>query len=140
MIENVGQGCSYCIENDMKDEDLAFYTANGKEAGGFFVATINEKIVGTVAYIFRSEKTIEVFRVSIDKRIRKAGIAAKLMIKIEDVAKEMGVKVIVAETSSAQVGALNFYPRIGYQKVSELEYSGFIFHNIKLIKFAKGVK
>ena len=42
---------SYCIENYMKDEDLPFYTANGKEAGGFFVATIKEKVVGTVAYI-----------------------------------------------------------------------------------------
>ena len=59
------------------------------------------------------------FHVSVDNRIRKAGVAARLMVKIEDVAKDLGVKEIVAETSSAMVGALNFYPRIGYEKVHE---------------------
>ena len=35
----------------MKDKELAFYTDKGKAAGGFFVATLEEKIVGTAAYI-----------------------------------------------------------------------------------------
>ena len=94
------------------------------------------------------------FRVSVDKQIRKAGVAAKLMGKIEDVAKDLRCREIEASTSSAQKGALLFYPKIGYEKVSqdffpqhifyfkvgEFGYSWFTLNNIKMIKFVKNVE
>ena len=38
------------MESDMRDEDLVFWTGCGARKSGFFVAEVDGKPVGTVAY------------------------------------------------------------------------------------------
>ena len=38
------------MESDMGDKELVFYTGQGEKKGGFFVAEVDGKQVGTVAY------------------------------------------------------------------------------------------
>ena len=38
------------MESDMRDKELVFYTGHGERKGGFFVAEVDGKPVGTVAY------------------------------------------------------------------------------------------
>ena len=38
------------MDSDMRDEELVFYTGHGEKEGGFFVAEVDGKPVGTVAY------------------------------------------------------------------------------------------
>ena len=38
------------MDSDMRDEELVFYTGHGERKGGFFVAEVDGKPVGTVAY------------------------------------------------------------------------------------------
>merc|ERR1711971_842782 len=38
------------MESDMRDKELVFYTGQGEKEGGFFVAEVDGRPVGTVAY------------------------------------------------------------------------------------------
>ena len=39
------------MDSDMKDKELVFWTGHGEQKGGFFVAEVDGKPVGTVAYL-----------------------------------------------------------------------------------------
>ena len=105
---------------------------------GFFVATIDDVVVGTISYIRQassklwtyffihfigqSEEHLEINRLSTDKNIRKAGVASKLVAKIESVATELKCVKIIAETSIAQEAALRFYNRNGWIEVKNISH------------------
>ena len=38
------------MDSDMKDEELVFWTGHGEQKRGFFIAEVDGKPVGTVAY------------------------------------------------------------------------------------------
>ena len=56
MLFSYGLQLSYFVsirehmESDMRDEDLVFWTGCGARKSGFFVAEVDGKLVGTVAY------------------------------------------------------------------------------------------
>ena len=98
------------------------------DLSGFYVATIDEEVVGTISYLMevscvllstivncniyhciQTEDELEIFRLSTDKEYRKAGVASKLVAKIERVASVLKCTKIKASTSSAQESALKFY-------------------------------
>ena len=127
------------MKTNMKDRQLSMWTANAPECSGFYVATINDVVVGTVAYKTESSSTLEMFRLSVDKDFRKLGVAAALVLKMETVAKEIGCEVVEAVTSDPQIAAMKFYPRQGYHLESCNRYlSGTDF--IHLVAFRKSLQ
>ena len=38
------------LNSDMRDKELSYWTCRGVQTAGFFVATINDQLVGTVSY------------------------------------------------------------------------------------------
>jgi len=102
---------STCLKTDLKDEDLISWTAPKNK--GFWVATSEGVVVGTVAYHIQ-DSTLEIFRLSVDKECRKLGVARQLMSKIEEVARDEGCSIVRAVTSDAQTAAGHFYKKVGY--------------------------
>ena len=49
----------------MRDKELSFWTCRGVQTAGFFVATIDDEVVGTVSYT--KEVGLEEFSFYIDK-------------------------------------------------------------------------
>ena len=39
------------LNSDMRDKELSFWTCRGVQTAGFFVATIDDEVVGTVSYL-----------------------------------------------------------------------------------------
>ena len=39
------------LNSDMKDRELSYWTSRGVKTAGFFVATIDGEVVGTVSYL-----------------------------------------------------------------------------------------
>ena len=87
----------------MRDKELSEWTCQGPKSG-FFVATFEGKVVGTVAYkikvhlqnsllhlllCFIQEKEMEICRASTDKKHRNFGIASKLMNRMDECAFEL---------------------------------------------------
>ena len=120
------------MKTNMKDRELSAWTGNGSERSGYYVATVNDVVVGTVAYKTKSN------RLSVDKDCRKLGVAAALVKKMETIAKEIGCDVVEAGTTDAQVAAMKFYARQGFNQESRFRY----FHGtdfLHLITFRKSV-
>ena len=81
-----------------------------------------------IYHCIQSEDELEIFRLSTDKEYRKAGVASKLVAKIERVAAVLKCTRIKASTSSAQESALKFYTRNSWTEVWEcLNYKEYIY-------------
>merc|ERR1711953_1406653 len=65
------------LNSDMRDKELSYWTCRGVQTAGFFVATIDDEVVGTVSYT-KEDDHLEINRLSVDNNHRKSGIAAAL--------------------------------------------------------------
>ncbi|WP_213813648.1 GNAT family N-acetyltransferase [Glaciihabitans sp. dw_435] len=61
--------------------------------------------------------SLEVKKVVVDPRYRGQGISKKVMLELEDIAREMGVTSIVLQTGDLQVEAIGLYERLGYTRI-----------------------
>jgi len=127
------------LNSDMRDKELTYWTCRGVQAAGFYVATIDQEVVGTISYLKESEDELEIFRLSTDKEFRKAGVASKLVAKIERVAAVLKCTRIKASTSSAQESALKFYTRNSWNESSRRAFTGQFLHGIEGVTFLKTV-
>ena len=120
----------------MRDKELSEWTCQGIKSASFFVATIDDEVVGTVGYkikvrkqnriknnhitfaVFHNiqDKEMEIFRLSTDHRFRKHGVASKLMNKIDSCASILECENIIAETACCQYGAVKFYTKKGWTR------------------------
>lgn len=127
------------LNSDMRDKEMVYWTCRGVKTAGFFVATIDDEVVGTIAYIKQSDDQLEIFRLSTDKNYRKLRVASKLVAKIERVAGILKCGEIKAETSIAQESAIRFYNRNGWTETSRYSYPGNCIHGVQLVSFIKKV-
>ena len=104
------------LDTDMRDRELSYWTCRGVNTSGFFVATIDEEVVGTVSYIKEADH-LEIFRLSVDMNHRKCGVAAALIEKIIRVGAILKVDRIKAQTSNAQESAIAFYNKNNWSEV-----------------------
>ena len=112
--------CSRQLATTMKGRDLHYWTSNGSNYG-FYVATIDDLVVGTISFK-ADEESLEFFRLSTDKEFRNLGIATALLKKIEEVAGELGCSKVKLDTSNAQIPAMKLYQRLGYKTVGQSHY------------------
>jgi ribosomal-protein-alanine N-acetyltransferase len=82
------------------------------EIAGFIIAGIEQIENESVGHIM----TIEVLPIH-----RRKGIAERLMLEIETILQQKGVKEMRLEVREGNVEALGLYLKLGYQKISTLE-------------------
>ena len=116
--------CREHLNSDMRDKELSYWTCRGVQVAGYFVATIDDEVVGTISYL-KEKDHLEIHRLSTDRRHRQAGVAASLVDKVERGAAVLKCKYILAVTSSGQEPALAFYRRNSWTEVSRLIFEWF---------------
>ena len=94
--------------------------------------------MGTVAYEIK-EKILEIFRLSVDKKLRQKGTAAELIARIVEVARKQGCDVVTATTTSPQESAVSFYLRNNWQEVKREPFLGFFIFGVEIVYFQKPV-
>ena len=126
----------------MRDKELSFWTCRGEKTAGFFVAEINEQVVGTVSYLkIENENAIEIFRLSVDPKERGKGVANELLWKVESTALVFGIDKIIAETSEPQTGAMKYYEKNGWEETKRSYWSYLqLFLTVVIVTFVKKVK
>ena len=136
----------------MRDKELSYWTCRGVNTAGYFVATIQDEVVGTVSYLKEADH-LEIFRLSVDTSHRKSGVAAALIEKIMRVGAILKVDRIKAQTSNAHESALPFYKKNNWTEVSlgisadqiiisiqvSREYHTGVIHGLKIVTFFKDV-
>lgn len=84
------------------------------------VATVlaldGEVAVGHAA-LKRFGESLEVKKVVVDPAYRGQGISKRIMLELENVARELGVTSLVLQTGDLQIEAIGLYERLGYVRI-----------------------
>jgi len=126
------------LATDMADPDLKFWTGRGRETSGFFVAVFDGYVVGTISYERKEEGVLEIFRLSVDSKMRGRGVALKLVDEVLQEALDMGEKKVVLETSSHQTAAIRFYNKTGWTESHRFDYHSFVL-GVEIVGFYKNL-
>lgn len=101
------------------------------------VARKREKIVGFVIgtiYAIAKKPAGHILTIDVVPEHRKEGVGQTLLVEIEEVFMEKGVKSINLEVREDNIAALNLYQRLGYKKAGKLHFYYGDSHGIHLKK------
>merc|ERR1712060_900695 len=94
------------LASELSDKDLVFWTGQGETKAGFFVAEVEGKPVGTVAYLIKDGSTIEVCRLAVIASMRRKKIGQLLLQKIFQAGLQLGLERATLETDSGTLVAI----------------------------------
>lgn len=98
---------SYDILNSTLNKDIYYY----------FVATINDNIIGYVAAEFLADH-LDLLAVAVLAEYRRQNIATSLLNKLFDICKEQNISDIFLEVRCNNLKAINFYEKLGFDKIN----------------------
>jgi ribosomal protein S18 acetylase RimI-like enzyme len=101
----------YFNNADTQDIWFAYFDDNKPVAIGYCVP---EKF---------TDGTYNLLAIGVSKDSQRKGVASEMMHYIEQLIKQKDGRILIVETSSddAQIGARNFYPKIGYTQVGVIK-------------------
>ncbi|MEM7343333.1 MAG: GNAT family N-acetyltransferase [Chloroflexota bacterium] len=83
--------------------------------GLFLVAKLEGKIIGTGAFIVRSDHSVEIVRMSVDTTLRRLGIGKKILEQLCAEAQARGYRQIILETTETWLEVIEFYKGFGFR-------------------------
>jgi GNAT superfamily N-acetyltransferase len=102
------------VLDDSKNPDLDDI-ATSYQKGVFFVANLNGAIIGTGAFLPRSDRTVEVIRMSVARHLRRHGIGKQILNALCSTAYQNGFQRVVLETTETWRDAVSFYRAYGFR-------------------------
>lgn len=101
------------------------------------IAYENKEIIGCGAIREYDKETIEIKRMFVSDKFRKKGIATRILIELENWAKEQGYITCILETGTMMLDAISFYKKNNYIQIPNYgQYSS----KPKSICFSKSLK
>nr|WP_298659491.1 GNAT family N-acetyltransferase [uncultured Flavobacterium sp.] len=127
-IEGLKQSGSFIDDQKSRkqlDRDLQdIYDTYIDKGGEFFVAKINDKIVGMGALRKIDESTAEIKRMRVNPKFQGKGIGGLILDRLIKKAKEIGYKKLILDTSTKQIVAQNLYKSRGFKESKRGEIYG----------------
>ena len=81
----------------------------------FLVAWLDDEIVGTGAFVPRSEKQVEIVRMSVKKELRRQGIGQQILSELCKRAFQDSYEEVILETTEAWQDVIGFYLQYGFE-------------------------
>ena len=81
----------------------------------FLVAWLDDEIVGTGAFIPRTENQVEIVRMSVRKEFRRQGIGQQILSELCKRASQDGYEEMILETTETWQDVNNFYLQYGFK-------------------------
>ena len=108
------------IEEGQRKELQSISGAFQKDNGNYWVALLNEKVIGTIAVIDIGHAAFELRDVFLDKEYRGQGLgfAKKLLGTVLEWSKEHRVRTIYLGTTLAFRAAHRFYEKHGFREIA----------------------
>lgn len=100
--------------DETKNPDLKDIATSYRE-GTFLVAWLDGQIVGTGAFLPRSDQTVEVVRMSVASRMRRRGIGKLILSELCREANQAGYSRVILETTDTWGETIAFYKAFGFQ-------------------------
>jgi len=112
------KNCYLDVDNDSPElRNVYSYFKNKK--GKFWVYVDKNKIIGCMGYLPHEKNNLEIHKLYIDKNYRMKGLAKKLMLRIESIAKKYKKRKIVLWTDTRFKEAHKMYKKLNYKKMSK---------------------
>lgn len=125
-----------CFEREaFTKQQLAYLLADYNTVG--LVARFNDETAGFVMARIGIERNMmfgHILTVNVAPAYRRRGIAQRLLVEIESMLREKGVKECRLEVREDNVAALNLYRKLGYKVVGKLEKYYGVAHGLYLRK------
>ncbi|MEM2998940.1 MAG: ribosomal protein S18-alanine N-acetyltransferase [Candidatus Bathyarchaeia archaeon] len=125
-----------CFEREaFTKQQLAYLLADYNTVG--LVARFNDEITGFVMARIGIERNMmfgHILTVNVAPAYRRRGIAQRLLVEIESMLREKGVKECRLEVREDNVAALNLYRKLGYKVIGKLEKYYGVAHGLYLRK------
>ncbi len=121
LVERIQIGeFSIPIEDGQRKELQSISDSFQKNKGNYWVALLNEKVIGTIAVIDIGHKAFELRDVFLDKKYRgsSTGFAKQLLDTVIDWSKKQDVNSIYLGTTFAFRAAHRFYEKHGFCEIS----------------------
>ena len=83
----------------------------------YYIAKVNDRCVGYIGSSFMIDH-FDILSIAVLNDYRKKGVATKLLQKIFEKANIINVKKIFLEVRCSNIPAINFYEKIGFNKIS----------------------
>jgi len=115
-------------EDDLRDI-RATYIDSG---GAFLVVLADGELVGMGGLLRRSPGQCEIKRMRVHPRCQRQGLGRLILEGLEELARELGFKVVRLDTTEEQVAARRLYEGSGYRETGRRRTDRFVF-----IDFAK---
>ncbi|MCL0057053.1 GNAT family N-acetyltransferase [Dehalococcoidia bacterium] len=112
ILEGLEEHWGYLDES--KNPDLEDVGVSYGEAT-FLVAWLDGEIVGTGAFIPRSERVVEIVRMSVLRELRRQGIGRRILRELCRRAYESAYREAISETTNTWEGVIEFYRQFGFQ-------------------------
>ncbi|MCL0069358.1 GNAT family N-acetyltransferase [Dehalococcoidia bacterium] len=112
ILEGLEERWGYLDES--KNPDLEDVGVSYGEAT-FLVAWLDGEIVGTGAFIPRSERVVEIVRMSVLRELRRQGIGWRILRELCRRAYESAYREAISETTNTWEGVIEFYRQFGFQ-------------------------
>jgi ribosomal-protein-alanine N-acetyltransferase len=90
--------------------------------GGFLVAVADGKVVGYVIGVIRWGTTGHILAIGIDPSYRRQQIGSALMERVINRLRARGAKTIRLEVRKSNLGAQQFYLKLGFREMGEIPY------------------
>ena len=122
--------------DESKNPDLEDIAASYRDAT-FLVAWSEGKIVGTGAFIPRSETVVEIVRMSVMKELRRHAIGWQILCELCRRAYHDGYSEVILETTETWKDVIKFYQRFGFQITHYVD--GDVYFSLDLPKYFTNV-
>ena len=105
-------GFTYILEEDSDLDDIQkHYIDNG---GAFYILRNDDKVMGTIGLVAKTDNTIELTRLYIDKSQRSKGFGSKLVDRAIEFSRKSGFIKIKLNSNKIFKKAHNLYKRKGF--------------------------
>ena len=115
-------------QDDLENIDVSYMSVNGD----FFIASLNDNIIGMCGFVPVDDKKAELKRLRIEKSLRSKGYGSQLLKFVESDIKSKGFDAIEFATASIRKPTLQFYKKHGY-----IEKGKSVFGELEIINFEK---
>ena len=111
ILEGLVEHWGFLDESKNPDlENIAKSYANGI----FLIAWQDDEIIGTGAFVPRTENRVEIVRMSVKKELRRQGIGREILKELCQRAKQAGYTEAILETTATWQEVIEFYLKNGF--------------------------
>jgi putative acetyltransferase len=110
------------LDNELAEKNENFQVVYGQYnqligINDVIVAYTDERPIACASIKYFDAETYEIKRVYVSDRYRGAGIAAEMMKRIENKAKEKNIRYLIVETGKHLIPATNLYKKLSYTPI-----------------------